>query len=156
FADYQGTRMTRGVDTGLISVPSLRNRAGDLSDIADTLTGKVNGEYWANRLSQKLGYGVYAGEPYYFPGCVNASQCVLPNALIPSRAWCTPARNLLPYIPQPSQGERVFSTSRYDQTLRDDKGAIKFDLNTRNGLLSAYYFADDYSNDDPYPTAQAG
>lgn len=30
FADYQGTRMTEGVDTGLIRVPSLAGRGGDL------------------------------------------------------------------------------------------------------------------------------
>jgi hypothetical protein len=29
FADYQGTRMTQGVDTGLISVPSLQDRTGN-------------------------------------------------------------------------------------------------------------------------------
>ena len=65
FADYQGTRMTQGVETGLISVPSLQNRAGDFSDIASSLTGTVNGQYWANLLSQKLGYTVHPGEPYY-------------------------------------------------------------------------------------------
>ena len=79
FADYQGSRMTQGVETGLISVPSLRNREGDFSDTASSLTGTVNGQYWANLLSQKLGYAVTPGEPYYTQGCVNAAQCVLPG-----------------------------------------------------------------------------
>ena len=156
FVDYQGTRMTRGVDTGLISVPSLRHRAGDLSDMAGTLTGKVNGQFWADRLSQKLGYTVYPGQPYYTPGCASADVCVLPNAQIPQRAWSTPARNLLRHIPEPNHGENIFSTSAYNQTLRDDKGAVKADWNTRLGALSAYYFADDYHTDNPYPTDQAG
>ena len=156
FADYQGTRLARGVDTGLIPVPSPRNRVGDLSDIADTLTGKVNGQYWADRLTARLGYGVHPGEPYYFPGCANPSQCVLPNARIPPRAWAAPARNLLAYIPEPNRGDHTFSTARMNQTLRDDKGAVKVDVNTRWGAMSAYYFADDYSSDSPYPTAQAG
>jgi TonB dependent receptor-like, beta-barrel len=156
FADYQGTRMTRGVDTGLISVPSLRNRSGDFSDIAEMLTGKVNGQYWADRLSQKLGYTVYPGEPYYTAGCTSSAQCVLPNARIPQSAWSAPAKALLPYIPEPNQGGRTFSTSAYDEALRDDKGAIRIDGNTRWGLLSAYYFSDDYVSDNPYPTAQAG
>ena len=35
FIDYQGTRMTQGVDTGLISVPSLQERTGNLSDLGE-------------------------------------------------------------------------------------------------------------------------
>jgi len=156
FADYQGTRMTRGVDTGLIAVPSLQSRAGDLSDMADRLTGRVNGQFWADRLSQRLGYKVEPGMPYYTPGCVSTAQCVLPNAQIPQRAWSTPSKNLLQYIPKPNRGASTFSTSAYDQTIRDDKGAMKGDFSTRWGLLSGYYFADDYTFDNPYPTGQAG
>ena len=156
FVDYQGTRMTRGVDTGLISVPSVRNRSGDLSDIAKTLNGAVNGQFWANRLSQRLGYPVYPGERYYTPGCVNHSQCVLPDARIPERAWSVPARNLLAYIPAPNRGEHTFSTAAYNQTLGDHKGALRADANTRWGAVSAYYFLDDYRFDNPFPTAQAG
>lgn len=156
FADYQGTRMTRGVDTGLISVPSLKNREGDFSDRTSMLNGTVNGQAWADRLSQRLGYTVTPGEPYYTPGCTSTLQCVLPNAQIPKRAWSTPASNLLGFIPTPNHGSSLFSTSAYDQTLRDDKGALRADVNTRWGLLSAYYFADDYTNDNPYPTNQGG
>src|SRR6185295_9489462 len=41
FGDYQGTRNTESVDTGLISVPSLANRSGDFTDQASSLTGTV-------------------------------------------------------------------------------------------------------------------
>jgi hypothetical protein len=156
FVDYQGTRMTRGVDTGLIPVPSALNRAGDFSDIGDTLSGTVNGQFWADRLSKKLGYTVYPGEPYYFPGCTSSAVCVLPDAKIPRKAWSTPARNLLRYIPEPNHGSRTFTTSAYNQVLRDHKGAARFDTNSKWGALSAYYFADDYNFDNPYPTDQAG
>ena len=156
FADYQGTRMTQGVDTGLISVPSLQDRAGDFSDIARSLTGNVNGQYWASQLSQKLGYTVNPGEPYYSPTCVTSAQCVFPGAQIPQRAWSAPAKSLLPYIPAPNDGANLFSTSAYNETLRDDKGAIRVDDATRLGALSGYYFADDYGLDNPYPTAQGG
>ena len=156
FADYQGTRMTQGIETGRISVPSLENRAGDFSDIASSLSGTVNGQHWADLLSHQLGYAVHAGEPYYTPGCVSSSQCALPNTEIPQRAWSGPARALLPYIPKPNQGGSTFSTSAYKQNLRDDKGAIKVDSNTRWGSLAAYYFSDDYRMDNPYPTGQGG
>jgi hypothetical protein len=156
FADYQGTRMTQGVETGLISVPSMANRAGDFSDIASTLTGIVNGQYWADRLTQKLGYAVRPGEPYYFAGCADPVDCVLPSARIPQRAWSKPAEALLPYIPEPTQQNNLFASSANNQTLRDDKGAVKIDIATRWGALAAYYFSDDYTLDNPYPTGQGG
>jgi hypothetical protein len=166
FADYQGTRLTQGIDTGEIPVPSLQERSGNLSDLANAFTtvggnGRpapttVSGAYWASQLSQRLGYSVTAGEPYYFPGCVSPSQCVLPNAILPHTAWSSPAAHLLQYIPAPNNPDGTFSTSAYDQTLRDDKGAYRLDANTRWGMLSAYYFLDGWSQNNPYPVAQGG
>jgi hypothetical protein len=156
FSDYQGTRLNQGVDTGLIKVPSLANRAGNFSDSADLLTGTVTGQYWANQLAGKLGYGVSPGEPYYTPGCADPAQCVFPNAVIPQRAWSAPAQQLLSYIPAPNLPGNYFSTSAADQKLRDDKGAIRLDSNTRLGTLSSYYYADDYTLNNPYPVAQGG
>ena len=156
FADYQGTRLTQGVDTGQIPVPSAQVRSGDLSGIESALTGTVTGQYWANRLSQALGYSVSPGEPYYTAGCTASSQCVLPDAFIPTSAWSAPAENLVQYVPKPNVGADTFSTAAYDESLRDDKGAFRFDDNRPWGLLSAYYFLDDYTLDNPYPVAQSG
>jgi len=156
FADYQGTRLTEGVDTGQIPVPSVCDRTGNLSDLVSSLGGTVTGQYWANLLSERLGYAVSAGEPYYTPGCSSFSRCALPNALIPSLAWSAPAKQLLGYVPQPNAGANLFSTSSEDERLRDDKGAYRVDNNTHWGLLSGYYFADDYTLNNPYPVAQSG
>ncbi len=157
FGDYQGTRTNEGIDTGLISVPTLAERTGDLGGIASALTGTVSGPYIANILSQKLGYGVSANEPYYMPGCVNSNQCVFPNALIPQSAWSAPAQHLLQFIPLPNSGQGSFSTSSYGETTRDDKGSFRVDANlNRWGAISAYYFFDDYTVNNPYPTGQGG
>ncbi|HTB10357.1 MAG TPA: TonB-dependent receptor [Bryobacteraceae bacterium] len=166
FADYQGTRLTQGVDTGQIPVPSVQDRSGNFSDLASSFltadqNGKpisttVSGPYFASQLSQKLNYPVSAGEPYYFPGCTSPSQCVLPNATIPQTAWSAPAANLLKYIPAPNNSNGTFSTSSYNQTLQDDKGAYKLDGTTKWGMLSAYYFQDGWTQNNPYPVAQGG
>jgi len=156
FGDYQHTGMTQGVDTGLIRVPTANDRTGNLQDVSSLLTGSVNGQYWANLLSQKLGYAVAPNEPYYTPNCSTTVQCVFPNAIVPQRAWSSPAKALLPYIPQPNIGASQFSTSAYDQTLRDDKGSFRMDGDSRWGRLSAYYFADDYTMNNPYPAGQGG
>ena len=156
YSDYQGTRLKQGVDTGLIQVPSLENRGGNFSGVSDQLTGTVTGPYWANQLTSKLGYGVSPGEPYYTPGCSSPSQCVFPNAVIPQRAWSAPAQKLLKYIPAPNLPGGYFSTSAVNEKLRDDKSAMRVDASTRFGMLSGYYFADDYSLNNPYPVLQGG
>jgi hypothetical protein len=161
FMDYQGTRLSQGLDTGRITVPSkqdrtIKNGYTNVSDLAGQLTGQVNGQGLASSLSQKLGYTVANGEPYYSAGCTSTSQCVFPGALIPQSAWSGPAQNLLQYIPAPNQGTNVFSTSVENQALRDDKAGIRIDANTAWGNLSTYYSLDDYFRNDPYPTEQGG
>jgi len=156
FVDYQGTRQTQGIDTGDISVPSNADRTGNLADQAANLVGSVSGPYFATLLTQELGYGVVPGEPYYVAGCTTSAECVFPNAVIPTRAWSVPAQRMLQYIPAPNTANGSFATSAYNQIVRDDKGAIRVDAKSPLGLLSAYYFIDDFSLNNPYPVAQSG
>jgi Carboxypeptidase regulatory-like domain len=140
--------------------------------IPTTVTGSKDG--WASTLTTNFGYAVTPGEPYYFtqgevepsanpnvidtyPGsCTNRSQCVFPNATIPSTAWSLPAQKVLQYIPSATASGDEFATSASNQALRDDKGALRLDAETGWGLLSGYYFLDDYSLNNPYPVAQGG
>ena len=127
FGDYQGTRTNEGLDTGLISVPSLAERQGNFADTAipatattpfvpafNTLTDGVvtpqlvQGAGLASQLQNSLGYTVFSGEPYFTPGCTSAT-CVFPNAVIPQSAWTVPSQNLLKYIPMPNDGPTTFS-----------------------------------------------
>jgi len=156
FADYQGTRQTQGIDTGNISVPSNADRTGDLSDETGNLTGSVSGPNLAALLTQELHYAVGSGEPYYVSGCTTSSQCVFPNAVVPTSAWSIPAQRMLQYIPAPNTAQGTFATSAYNQTVLDDKAGLRLDANTQFGLLSAYYFIDGFNLDNPYPVAQSG
>jgi hypothetical protein len=163
YLDYQGTRQTQGVDTGLIPVPSVADRSGDVADLADSLVEAVSGPAWAGTLTQNLGYQVSVGEPYYFSGCTNTNYsatsttaCVLPTLQVPVAAWSAPAQHLLQYIPTANQPGNIFSTSAYNLTLNDNKGAVRLDANTAWGLISSYYFLDNFTQDNPYPTAQGG
>ena len=170
FADYQGTRQVLGQSTGQVAVPSASNREGTLGPDAfgsiSTVAGQpvftpntVSGAYWADLLSQRLGYAVQAGEPYSLYDaraqtntCTTTSQCVFPNGVIPSAAFTAPSQNILKYIPLPNVGS-YFSTSSENGTLRDDKGGSRLDLNSRYGMISGYYFVDDYSQISPYAAA---
>jgi Carboxypeptidase regulatory-like domain/TonB dependent receptor len=135
----------------------------------------VSGPNVASMLTNSLGHTVTAGEPYYFNGhyinpangkesvgtCTSNSGsasngCVFPFATVPTSAWTAPGTNLLKYIPEPNLGAQTFSTSAFDEVLTDNKGAIRLDANTNWGLLSAYYFLDDWTQNNPYPVAQGG
>ncbi len=111
FADYQGTRTAQGIDTGLIAVPTLAERAGNFQRLRQAaLTGTVGGPYLANLLSQKLGYAVAANEPYYTPDAAPARSAYFPARIIPQSVWSAPAQHLLQYIPLPNDGPSTFST----------------------------------------------
>jgi hypothetical protein len=155
FVDYQGTRLTQG-QVAEVPVPSAADLTGNLADATGALTGTVNGTSWANMLSSELGYPVTNGENYYVPGCTDSSACVFPNAIIPSSAISAPSSAILKYLPPPStsiDGQPYFESSAYNNVLRDDKGGIRVDGTSRIGLLSAYYFLDDYSQQCPYCAA---
>jgi hypothetical protein len=145
FADYQGTRLTEGIDTGNIAVPSTAERGGDFSQ--NQLTGSVNGTAWAAQLSALLGKIVTADETY---------SAVFPNGQIPQFAWSAPAKYLLASIPQPNAGAALFETAAQAQTLQDNKGALRLDWTHGKGTLTGYYFIDGYSLDNPYPTGTGG
>jgi len=156
FGDYQGTTMTQGVETGQIAVPSIDDRGGNLLDQAGQMTGKVSGDSLAALMSQRLGYKVSTSEPYYTAGCSSASQCVFPNAVIPVSAWSAPSKALMQYIPNPNVNDNTFSNSSQNETLGDNKAALRLDWAAHIGNLSAYYFRDGYDLDNPYPASQGG
>jgi len=137
---------------------------------------QVNGQAWADTLSMRL-YGVTGmvqpGEDYFDPTdpffldpqnkltpnptCTNTSQCVFPNGIVPSGAILGLSTKLLPFFPSVNssaatqQGFDAF-TSALSQHLRDDKGAVRIDNNTRFGSISAYYFMDDFNLASPVPS----
>ena len=151
FVDYQATRRTQA-PTVNTQMPSVANFGGNFLDSAGSLSGVVNGPGFASLLSKRLGYTVTDQEAYYTPTC---TPCVFPGAVIPKNAWSPVAVNVLKLglIPQPNAPNNFFETSKYAQTLRDDKGGIRVDQNTRFGTLFAYYFADDYVLNDPTPNS---
>ena len=117
----------------------------------------MNGAFLAETLTNRLGYGVTAGEPFYMRGCASSAQCVFPGAKIPSAAFAPPAPRMLPFIPTPNVGGNEFSTGADKQSVNEDKGSGRIDLNTaRSGTFSAYYFLDNYNLDNPYPSGFGG
>jgi hypothetical protein len=157
FADYQGTRTNQGIDTGLISVPTLAERLRQFQRHRRQLDRRVSGPYIANLLSQKLGYGVSANEPYYTPGCtlqfaVRVSECDHSATGVvgagPASAAIHPfaQRRTFHVFHRPERRDNVTTKAASAWTATPTAGA----------LLSAYYFFDDYTVNNPYPTGQGG
>jgi Carboxypeptidase regulatory-like domain/TonB dependent receptor len=150
FGDYQGDRIVLGQSAlGRIAVPSDAERSGDFSNTA--LAGSVLGNYWAQQLSSNLGYTVSQGEPYYFAGCT-AAQCVFPGAQIPASVITKPSTNLLTYVPPANtviDGTSYFTPGNAPVRLTDDKASGRIDFDTHLGLLTGYYFFDQYDQTIP-------
>jgi len=148
FTDYQGTREAQGASTGLVQVPTAAMRGGDFSGLG-ALTGSVQGPYWAQVLSNRLGYGVKNGEPY--GGCNVPGDCVFPGDVIPQRAFAPPVLPTMKYIPLPNFGNNNFSTAGQNLTVRDDKAGQRVDINNQmTGNWYVYYFFDDTTLTDPF------
>ena len=145
--------------------------------IATTLSGSS----FASLLGARLGYSVNDGEPYYYtkdtinPATIDpntgvgtpygadctsnnsATGCIFPNANVPQSAWSPVAVKMLGLglIPQPNAPNNFYQSSTYNQNLRDDKGGVRIDQNTRFGSIFAYYFIDDYLLNSPFPSGGA-
>ncbi|HJY06867.1 MAG TPA: carboxypeptidase-like regulatory domain-containing protein, partial [Bryobacteraceae bacterium] len=156
FTDYQGTRQVQGAGTGLVSVPSADQRSGNFDPSAfvdaEGNTQTVKGAYWAQTLSQRLGYPVQDGEAYSTPDCTSTAGCVFPGGVIPQRAFARPVAGILPYIPLPNQASGAFADSSQKNKVVDDKMGQRVDfINDMTGNWSFYYHFDDSTVDYSLP-----
>src|SRR5215831_4511843 len=149
FTDFQGTRQSQGSTASLGQLPSVAQRSGAFSP--GDLSGEVSGPYWAQVLSQRLGYTVTANEPYSTPTCTSTANCVFPGGVIPARAISPISANLLKsYVPLPNAGTNTFIAPSVVSTLRDDRAGQRVDINNKKtGNWYAYYFFNDATSVSP-------
>jgi hypothetical protein len=168
FGDYQGTREIAGISTGRISVPSQLERTGDFSDVGATgyspLTGVVrttasDGGTMDQVLTQRLGYTVSPGEPYWVSGCNTLAQaqagvCVFPGQVIPNAAWSPAATGTLSFLPNPTftaDGAPFYSNTGAGRNLSDNTYETRVDFNTHaTGTWTLYYHYDNSHVNNPY------
>ncbi|MCU1274523.1 MAG: Oar protein, partial [Bryobacterales bacterium] len=168
FTDYQGTRQVEGASTGLVQLPTLAQRQGNFGSL--DLTGSIDGPYWAQTLSNRLGYPVTNGELYgvvHIPDasqpegfrvgpCTSTADCVFPGGVIPQRAFAKPAIGILPFIPvgniDPNSG--LFTDAGQKNRVQDDKAGQRVDfINQKTGNWSWYYHFDDSNVFNSLPNA---
>jgi hypothetical protein len=168
FADYQGNRLIQAVPQVINGAPTAATEQGDLTGIAQTLSGTVasdpvtNPNSWANQLSKQLGgQPIAPKEPYFFTGCASTDPvtgCVFPTLRLSPTSFSPISTKLLPFILpantgaiNPSTGTGTFSTSAGKIDLHDNKFSGRLDDQTsRLGLVSLYYYFDRFDRVDPY------
>ncbi|HEV2698880.1 MAG TPA: carboxypeptidase regulatory-like domain-containing protein, partial [Terriglobales bacterium] len=156
FTDYQGTRQVQGAET-TVFLPTAGERQGnfDTAILTGTVDGTAGGTCpacgWPTELSQRLGYAVTAGEPYWTSGCntladSQAGTCVFWGGMIPQSAWSSAAIGTLPFIPAPNvtNGSFNYADNSGRNRIRDDKIGERVDFNNqKTGNWSFYYHFDD-------------
>ena len=122
FGFYEGFRNRQGV-SALTTVPSVKQRAGDFSELCPE--GFTDG--FCNNPQNQL-FNVFANAPY-------------PHNLVPSSQFNAVSQNLLPFFPLPNAGTNLFSTTQI-LTNDTDQFGIKVDqyLTPRNTLNFRYMF----------------
>ncbi len=175
FTDYQGTKILQGAEVSDVAVPSTAELGGQFDPT--TLTGTVDPSAvppaggcptsaapcndWPTTLSNRLGYTVTGGEPYWTPGCNTpadalAGTCVFPGGRIPQAAWSPAAVGTLPYLPGPNNANGTFSDNRQKNKITDNKIGERVDFNSRKtGNWSFYYHFDDSTVNSAYPSGGA-
>jgi len=149
FSDYQGTRQVQGAESGLVTVPTADQRLGNFDPAF--LTESIDGPYWAQVLSQRLGYTVTQGEAYSFPGCSSTDPvagCVFPGGVIPQSAWSAPSVKILPFIPSPTLpgDSQNYSNNSGRNIPNDDKIGERVDFNNQKTGNWSWYYHFDRSN----------
>jgi hypothetical protein len=130
FGFYEGFRNRQG-ETTLTTVPSLKQRTGDFSELCPQ--GFTQG--FCNNPANQL-FNIFANAPY-------------PNNQLPQAQINQVSKNLLGFFPLPNAGTNLFSTT---QTLSNntDQFGIKVDhyLDPRD-TLNFYYMFNQLSQVDP-------
>ena len=124
FADYQGTRTNQGVSTGNISVPTVAERSGDFND----LTGSVSGPYLAVAAhAEARAMRSQSGEPLHQR---------LSQRHHSAERLVRPRQRPAEYIPSAQHQRKPIFHLSFAQTVRDDKGSVRIDANSRFGQIS--------------------
>jgi hypothetical protein len=147
FSDYQGTREVSGAEASA-NVLTDDQRQGNFDP--STLTGTVDGGYWADLLNTRLGLPagtIKVDEPYSFVGCADTSQCVFPGGVIPQAAWSAPSKAILPFIPAATPGGCTsgvnYCNNGEKNNVTDNKIGERVDFNNqKTGNWSWYYHFD--------------
>ena len=124
FGFYEGFRNRQG-KTQRTTVPSMKERAGDFSDMCPE--GFTGG--FCNNPQNQL-FNVFANAPY-------------PNNILPSSQWNPISQNMLSFFPEPNDGTNFFTSTQILQDDSDQFGMrIDHYLTSKDTLNFRYMFSD--------------
>jgi hypothetical protein len=150
FASYEGQRISRGVSSDVVTVPTAAERLGDFS-ADDTFGGGVADQFTADLLSTRI-----FGHPGMIAPGTSYTDLFAGN-VIPLSAFDPVALNLLnQFVPFGNLGDGLFQSSPTG-TVRGDSFTVRADqVLTEHQTLSEYYFFNDQTIIQPFARFQAG
>jgi hypothetical protein len=178
FASYEGSRLVRGVSSGVVTVPTDNERIGDFSGegifggFVDTDTAAAILNERPNCLSAVAAQtggaitNITSGTPYGATRDPNTNAIITPGIftdvvndrdnIIPAGCMDPVAVDLLRLVPHGQGGGDTFSSVPVSRN-RVDQFTLKFDhrINDRQNF-SAYYYFNDSSPFDAFAKFQAG
>ena len=155
FSSYEGRRVTMGVTSPVVSLPTAQERIGDFSagpSFAGTLTDATVAQVLNSRpgcaaaVASAGGAAIAANTPY---------ASIFPGNNIPSQCFDSTAADLLSsLVPQPNLGTNGYRASAISNQ-RQDQGTFRIDHNfsSQQKLGIYYYIADGYVL-NPFSTFQ--
>ena len=130
FGFYEGFRNRQG-ETALTTVPSVKQRGGDFSELCPE--GFEQG-FCVNQNHQL--FNVFARAPY-------------PGNIVPEEQFSSVAQNLLPFFPLPNAGTNLFSTTQTLTNNTNEFGLKIDDYLTSRDTLTVRYMFNQLSQVDP-------
>jgi len=154
FSSYEGRRLTMGVTSPVVSLPTAQERSGDFSQ-GPAFAGTLTDATVAQVLNSRPGCAAAVASAGGAPIAANASYAsIFPGNKIPSQCFDATAADLLSTVPLPNFGTDGFRASAISNQ-RQDQGTFRIDhsFSSQQKLAAYYYIADGYAL-NPFSTFQ--
>jgi hypothetical protein len=156
FVSYEGLRLSQGISSQLVAVPTAAERGGDFS-AGQPFAGQITDQNFANVLNARPGCAgsvAASGGAPIAPG--TAYSAIFPNNVIPASCFDPTAVDLMNhFVPLPNSPGGNFQSSPLHT---GDTNQINLKIDHRlsdKQQLSGYYYLDDVHGVDPFSFFQA-
>jgi outer membrane receptor protein involved in Fe transport len=167
FGSYEGNRLTQGISSGQVFLPTAAEAGGDFSQpdatgtVAQPFSGTLSDANFASVLQARCGSSLSGAANTELTNIGNGGtptaqnyQILFPNNQVPTACFDPTATALYKNYVAPAGTGLI--TDSPDKHLRDDQFTVRFDHNfSATQHFSAYYYFDDVDRTDPFSNFQA-
>ena len=155
FGSYEGRRIRQGISSELVQLPTPDELAGNFGafplwrDAAQTIPNQINDQFVADALNSRTDGTMTCGQAINQIGGAAPAAGVLwadvfPTGQIPSQCIDPVSKNLLQYLPAPTNAANSIYQGVPTEADNQDQFTVRVDhkINDRQNLSIYYYFTD--------------